>query len=748
MTACRRSPVAPKGRFWLGRLAPEIVVQNSRLGERSERLEPCEVGVRRPSVGGRRPARSCSARLVVWGEFDGGDETRMPTGGGRPSPIEVTVTLPTPASSGTSTLRRARRVRSGARSRRRRRDDLRVPRRARAREGRPRAGRDPRQRLAGGARWLGHKRVRGEPAGRRGRHPAVHPGQSARLLSLRPHRPCVWRERRRRAASRPACSPPPTLRVHDQPRPIYWDPDAGTVSRRDVHHARRASAPVPAGPRRRRGPVGCRTLVRRRSRPPRSRRALGRRDARTGRSRSEPCSSTRWPGSATASDLLETDERAAARLRPRQPSLRDVTRRAAHSSGARSSSASCSPTSRPSSTSRPTAHAAVVDTLWFATGRRQDRDLPPLRPHRGVLRSPARQARGHHLVGPLPAAHALAPADPALRGRARSRGAAYGGTKRSAVSPSPSDSSSATTGHRTGSPPSETIGRANRIRRTPTCPAATRSCCAARSAPRSELEMRFDPTRWALDHVCTRAGCPWGGQPLPFRIVDEEIYRSLPTVVLGTLDKAANISMQAAMRGFYGPPAGRCTVRGHGYTYAPRSRTPAGCLFPGCSAQVGPLAQDATLYAPTVRMQDELHLLRDSLGAVDAHYESLLDELQRHYGPPPKIIASSATLAGHDEQVAALYRRDGRTFPRPGPRVGHSIWSRDTDELARSVRWPGPARCDPGVRDRPVDRSAPAGHAPRRRGSRRGGGRDRLSTPASSLASSPPTASTSSTDRT
>ena len=32
-------------------------------------------------------------------------------------------------------------------------------------------------------------------------------------------------------------------------------------------------------------------------------------------------------------------------------------------------------------------------------------------------------------------------------------------------------------------------------------------------------------------------------------------------------------------------------------------------------------------------MQDELHLLRDSLGAVDSHYEALLDELQPRFGP-------------------------------------------------------------------------------------------------------------------
>ena len=198
-----------------------------------------------------------------------------------------------------------------------------------------------------------------------------------------------------------------------------------------------------------------------------------------------------------------------------------------------------------------------------------------------------------------------------------------------------------------------------------------------------KLTMAFDQARWALDHLCKAPGCRSGGRPIPFRIVDEEIYRSLPTVVIGTLDKAASVSMQAAMRGFYGAPAGRCSVPTHGFTYAPRSRTPNGCLFPGCTATPGPLAQDPSLYAPTVRMQDELHLLRDSLGAVDSHYEALLDDLQAHYRSYPKIIASSATLAGQEGQIRVLYRREGRSFPLPGPRAGRSLWSRETDMLAR-----------------------------------------------------------------
>ena len=81
----------------------------------------------------------------------------------------------------------------------------------------------------------------------------------------------------------------------------------------------------------------------------------------------------------------------------------------------------------------------------------------------------------------------------------------------------------------------------------------------------------------------------------------------------------------------------------------------------------------------------EAETLRDSLGAVDSQYETILDHLQEAGGAPPaKIIASSATLAGHAEQVRALYQREGRTFPLPGPRTGESFWSLASDETMRS----------------------------------------------------------------
>lgn len=198
------------------------------------------------------------------------------------------------------------------------------------------------------------------------------------------------------------------------------------------------------------------------------------------------------------------------------------------------------------------------------------------------------------------------------------------------------------------------------------------------------IEMAFDRRAWKLEHRCTNDDCAWDEQPLPFYVVDEEIYRFLPTVVVGTLDKAASISMQAAMRGLVGSPAGKCSVEGHGYTYAPRSSRPHGCLVPGCRSVPNDAGQAPERFGPTFRLQDELHLLRDSLGAVDSHYEALYDDLQKSIcGRTPKILASSATLTGYQKQVDVLYRRKARVFPLPGPSADEGFWTSASPKLMR-----------------------------------------------------------------
>jgi hypothetical protein len=198
------------------------------------------------------------------------------------------------------------------------------------------------------------------------------------------------------------------------------------------------------------------------------------------------------------------------------------------------------------------------------------------------------------------------------------------------------------------------------------------------------ISMEFERRLWRLEHRCSNDACPWPEQALPFYIVDDEIYRFLPTVVVGTLDKAASVSMNAGMRCFMGSPLGLCSENGHGYTYAPRSGRATGCLVPRCPGSRQPLTIDRDRYAPTFRLQDELHLLKDSLGAVDAHYESLLDYLELELSNKrPKILASSATLTGYDRQIRLLYGRSARVFPLPGPSADEGFWVSSSKMTAR-----------------------------------------------------------------
>lgn len=202
---------------------------------------------------------------------------------------------------------------------------------------------------------------------------------------------------------------------------------------------------------------------------------------------------------------------------------------------------------------------------------------------------------------------------------------------------------------------------------------------------RETITMKFRRKFWRIEHLCTNSKCTWGTlEPLPIWVVDTEVWRYLPTVVVGTLDKAAGIAFQTNMRGMVAAPSGFCSELGHGHTYAAKTGRPYGCLHPKCQKPVGPLPMKESFYGVTFRLQDELHLLRDSLGAVDAHYEALFDHFQETLsGSKPKILASSATLAGYERQSRVLYSRDARVFPQPEPKAGGGFWAGPDDQSMR-----------------------------------------------------------------
>jgi len=187
------------------------------------------------------------------------------------------------------------------------------------------------------------------------------------------------------------------------------------------------------------------------------------------------------------------------------------------------------------------------------------------------------------------------------------------------------------------------------------------------------VKMDLDQATVRLVHRCTNPQCPQASQGgvLPIFIVDNEIYRYLPTVIAGTIDKVTAIGYERKFSHLFGAVTHRCPK--HGYLslgectekYAPCDVKPKDFI-------------PVTLKdpSPTLQIQDELHLLREELGAFDGHYETFLDTYQQHQqGVRTKIITATATIEEYRNQVTHLYDRKARRFPVPGPELGESFYA-------------------------------------------------------------------------
>src|SRR5262249_42116211 len=163
-----------------------------------------------------------------------------------------------------------------------------------------------------------------------------------------------------------------------------------------------------------------------------------------------------------------------------------------------------------------------------------------------------------------------------------------------------------------------------------------------------------DPVDIRLVHRCTNCG-----EELPLHIVDTEVYRYLPTVVVGTLDKLATIGLSDRFGALLGDVDCECPQHGFGRGGKCHERP-----LPG-HPKNNVVRLGSPLYAasPTLEIVDELHMVREDLGAFSGHYEGLLASVQaglsrreRPDGRPVrmKVIATTATIRGEDRQCDHL----------------------------------------------------------------------------------------------
>ncbi|SFD47317.1 Helicase conserved C-terminal domain-containing protein [Bosea sp. CRIB-10] len=267
----------------------------------------------------------------------------------------------------------------------------------------------------------------------------------------------------------------------------------------------------------------------------------------------------------------------------------------------------------------------------------------------------------------------------------------------------------------------------------PTCP----GCGSQTGLRRYEVE---GPTAKRLAILCFDRRCRWNqahGQltPLPFLLTDDTIYARAPSVLLGTVDKLAMLGQDtntvAKVVGMFGLAR---WVGPTGHLDTPR-RTDNLRDGPGATgyAPVFPAYRNGQRVFhdpfPALIIQDEAHLLEESLGTFSGLFDTLLehvfqeidaaagDDLQLarawrgdDWGAArmPKVIAATATISDPDRQIEVLYQRRALRFPYPGPDIYHSFFAEpapapggnpDRQQLAEALpSWEAPEATSPWMR--------------------------------------------------
>jgi hypothetical protein len=159
---------------------------------------------------------------------------------------------------------------------------------------------------------------------------------------------------------------------------------------------------------------------------------------------------------------------------------------------------------------------------------------------------------------------------------------------------------------------------------------------------------------------CPDSKCSFSGG-LPLQVVDEALYQSPPSLLIGTVDKFATLAWNADSH-----------------------------------ALMGTANEFAEVMKPDLFIQDELHLISGPLGSMVGMYEVAIDGLSTTFKDGvvvsrPKIIASTATASCAIEQIKSLYDREGYVFPPQGVNADDSFFAKSYKNIPGVERRRGRA---------------------------------------------------------
>jgi Helicase conserved C-terminal domain len=187
----------------------------------------------------------------------------------------------------------------------------------------------------------------------------------------------------------------------------------------------------------------------------------------------------------------------------------------------------------------------------------------------------------------------------------------------------------------------------------------------------------------------TEAKAPREG--LPVMVVDEEIYRRPPSLLIATVDKFAQMPWNGMTQMLFGKVTELCDR--HGFL---SPEVDDGKLHPARGGLPSVKNRPhAFLRPPDLIIQDELHLISGPLGSMVGLYESAVDELCSWTVDGkkvrPKVVASTATIRRAPDQVQKLFVRKLEVFPPQGTNIKDSFFAiqRPTGEQYPGRRYLG-----------------------------------------------------------
>jgi len=162
---------------------------------------------------------------------------------------------------------------------------------------------------------------------------------------------------------------------------------------------------------------------------------------------------------------------------------------------------------------------------------------------------------------------------------------------------------------------------------------------------------------------------------IPVMLVDEEIYRRLPSLLIATVDKFAQMPWKGAVQMLFGRVNGYCPRHGFRSPDIEDSDShPKKGSFPAVKS-----VAHGRLRPPDLIIQDELHLISGPLGTLVGLYETAVDKLAswevNGKTVRPKVIASTATIRRAENQIHQLFLRRVDIFPPHGTDVRDNFFS-------------------------------------------------------------------------